>query len=132
MKSIAQTTKRSKKTKRLGSAQVLRPDQYEAFDVETKVECIRALSPLGLLHVQALLEAEVCTLAGARYARKASPLPGRRHGSNPGSVRLAGQQVPLRIPRVRQPDGETEIPLTVPPPLRAHGALDDVLLKRVL
>ncbi len=132
MKSIAKTPKRSKKTKQLGPAQVLRPDQYEAFDVETKVECIRALIPLGLMHVQALLEAEVCTLAGARYARKASQFPGRRHGSNPGSVRLAGQQVPLRIPRVRQADGEEEIPLATLPTFREQGFLDDVLLKRVL
>jgi len=132
MKSIAKTTKRSKKTRRLGPVQVLRPDQYDAFDVETKIECIRALIPLGLLHVQALLEEEVCALAGARYARKASQLPGRRHGSNPGSVRLAGQQVPLRIPRVRQADGETEIPLTGLSTFREHGTLDEVLLKRVL
>jgi len=88
MSSITKTPKRSKKTKRLGPAQVLRPDQYEAFDVATKVECIRALIPLGLLHVHALLEEEVCTLAGARYARKASSLPGRRHGSNPENVKF--------------------------------------------
>ncbi len=97
----------------------------------TKVECIRALIPLGLLHVHALLEEEVCTLAGARYARKVSSLPGRRHGSNPGSVRLAGQQVPLPIPRVRQADGEAEIPLTTLPLLREQGTLDEGLLKRV-
>lgn len=59
MRSITKTPKRSKKTKRLGLAQVLRPDQYEAFDVATKVECIRALIPLGLLYVHALLEEEV-------------------------------------------------------------------------
>jgi len=132
MRSITKTTTRSKKTKRLGPAQVLRPEQYEAFDVATKVECIRALIPLGLLHVHALLEEEVCTSAGVRYARKASAFPGRRHGSNPGSVRLAGQQVPLPIPRVRQADGEAEIPLTTLPLLREQGALDEVLLKRVL
>ena len=132
MSSITKTSKRSKKTRRLGPVQVLRPEQYEGFDVETKVECIRALIPLGLLHIQALLEEEVCPLAGARYGRKASQLPGRRHGSNPGSVRLAGQQVPLRIPRVRQADGATEIPLTTLTALRAHGILDEVLLKRVL
>ena len=132
MNSIAKTTTRSKKTRRLDPVQVMRADQYEALDVETKVECIRALIPLGLMHVQALLEAEVCTLAGARYARKAPHFPGRRHGSNPGSVRLAGQQVPLRIPRVRQADGEEEIPLATLPVFREQGFLDDVLLKRVL
>jgi transposase-like protein len=111
---------------------VLRPEQYEAFAVDTKVECIRALIPLGLLHVQALLEEEVCTLAGVRYARKSPHLPGRRHGSNPGSVRLAGQQIPLRIPRVRQADGKEELPLTTLTTFRRPGPLDEVLLKRVL
>jgi hypothetical protein len=80
----------------------------------------------------ALLEEEVCTLAGARYARKSPHLPGRRHGSNPGSVRLAGQQIPLRIPRVRQADGEEELPLTTLTTFRRPGPLDEVLLKRVL
>ena len=85
MRSIAKTTKR-KKIQRLGPVQVIRPEQYDAFDVDSKVECIRALIPLGLMHVQEVLETEVCTLAGARYARKTPGLPGRRHGSNPGSV----------------------------------------------
>ncbi len=62
MSSIAKATKRSKKTRRLGPAQVLRPEEYESFDVEARVECIRALIPLGRLHVQALLKEEVCTL----------------------------------------------------------------------
>ena len=84
------------------------------------------------MHVQRLLDEEVCSLAGARYARKSGQVLGRRHGSNPGSVRLAGQQVPLRIPRVRQADGEEEIPLTTLPTFRQHGPLDEVLLKRVL
>src|SRR5690606_40446022 len=101
MSSITKTPKRSKKTRRLGIVQVIRPDQYEAFDVDSKVECIRALIPLGLMHVQEALEEEVCTLAGARYARKTAELPGRRHGSNPGSVQLAGQRHPLQIPRVQ-------------------------------
>ena len=91
MNSIAKATTRSKKTTRLGSVQVLRPEQYDGFDVETKVECI-----------QELLEDEVRALAGIKYARKAaSGLPGYRHGSHPGNVRLAGQRHPLKIPRVQ-------------------------------
>ena len=86
MRSIAKTTKRSKKIQRLSPVQVIRPEQYDAFDVDSKVECIRALIPLGLMHVREVLETEVCTLAGARYARNTPGLPGRRHGSNPGSV----------------------------------------------
>ncbi|MDA0739925.1 MAG: hypothetical protein O3A59_13485 [Nitrospirae bacterium] len=66
MRSFAKTTKRSKKTKRLGPVQVLRPEQYAGFDVETKVECIQALIPLGLMRIHELLEDEVRTLAGLR------------------------------------------------------------------
>ena len=76
--SITKTTKRSKKTKRLGPGRVMRPEQYEAFDVNSKLECIRALIPLGLMHLHELLEEEVSTLAGMRYARKAAQFPGRR------------------------------------------------------
>ncbi len=101
MKSIPKSRPRSKKTKRLGPVRVIRPEPYEAFDVDGKLECIRALIPLGLMRIQELLEDEVCTLAGARYTWKAAHLPGRRHGSNPGSVQLAGQRHPVRIPRVQ-------------------------------
>ena len=34
MSSIAKTKKRSKKAKRLGTVEVIRPEQYEAFDVD--------------------------------------------------------------------------------------------------
>ena len=131
MSSITKTPKRSKKTKCLGDVPVLRPDQYAALEVDSKVECIRALIPLGLMHVQEVLEEEVCTLAGARYARKTPELPGRRHGSNPGSVQVAGQRHPLRIPRVLHTGGG-EISLHALACLRGTGQVDDLLLKRVL
>jgi hypothetical protein len=54
MSRIAKPTKRSKKMRRLGFSQVLHPDQDEAFDVDPKMECIRALIPLGLMHVHEL------------------------------------------------------------------------------
>jgi len=133
MSSIAKTTTRSKKTKRLGPVQILRPEEYAEFDVETKMECIQALIPLGLMRIHELLEDEVRTLAGIRYKRKAaSRLPGYRHGSNPGSVRLAGQRHPFKIPRVQYVEGGGEIPLESLRHLRGTGKLDEVLLKRVL
>ena len=131
MSSIAKTTTRSKKTKRLGPVQVIRPDQYEAFDVDSKLECIRALIPLGLMHVQEVLEEEVYQWAGARYAPKSPDLPGRRHGSNPGSVQLAGQRHPQRIQRVQYKTGG-EISLHALDLLRGTGHVDALLLKRVL
>jgi len=66
MRSITKTTKRSKKTKRLGPGRVMRPEQYEAFDVNSKLECIRAFIPLGLMHLHELLEEDVCTEVAPR------------------------------------------------------------------
>ena len=54
MESISQSRSRSKKTKRLGPVRVIRPEPYEAFDVNRKVECIQALIPLGLMRIQEL------------------------------------------------------------------------------
>jgi len=131
MSSIAQSKKRSKKTRRLGAIQVLRQEQYEALEVDSKLECIQALIPLGLMRIHELLEEEVCTLAGAKYERKSSALPGRRSGSNPGSVRLGGQRHPLRLPRVQHVSGG-EMPLQTRAHLHGTGQLDELLLKRVL
>lgn len=104
-------------------------EEVEGLDLDARVELIRALIPLGLLGVHEMLKAELEELAGARYARKAAGL--RRHGSNPGSVRLAGQWVPLRVPRVRGERGE--VPLRSYRALREReGAVEERLLRGVL
>lgn len=131
MSSMATSTTRSKKSRRLGPGQVMHAEQYEALAVDSKVACIQALIPLGLMHIREVLDEEVCLLAGARYARKTPAVVGRRHGSNPGSVQLAGQRHPLRIPRVQHQRGG-EIPLQALEQLRGTGHVDDLLLKRVL
>ena len=131
MSSLTKTTKRCKKTKRLGPGRVIRPEQYDAFDVNSKLECIRALIPLGLMRIHELLEGEVCPLAGRRYARKDAQFPGRRHGSNPGSVLWAAQRHPLRIPRVQYVAGG-EIPLQALDRIHGPGTLDELVRTRVL
>ena len=70
-------------------------------------------------------------LAGGHYARKDASVGGRRHGSNPGTVGLAGQRVPIRVPRIRHVAG-SEIPLRSYEALHGDRAVNDVLLKRVL
>ena len=131
MSSVLRTVEKRKKSRRLGEVEVIHRDEYAELEVDTKVEMIRALVPLGLMHVQELLDDEVTELAGARHARKESSMRGRRHGSNPGTVRLAGQRVPIRVPRVRNVTGG-EIPLRSYEAARGQGEVDDVLLKRVL
>ncbi|MFQ5744985.1 MAG: transposase, partial [Acidobacteriota bacterium] len=77
------------------------------------------------------LDEEITALAGERYARKEASVRGRRHGSNPGSVGLAGQRVPVRVPRVRSVNG-SEIALRSYEALRGDTEVNDLLLRRVL
>jgi len=112
-----------------GVVRVLRREEYQGLDLNAKVEAIRGLIPLGLMHVHELLDEEVLALAGPRLARD-DGAAAIRYGSNPGSVRLAGQRVPLRVPRVRSERGE--IPLRSYQAVHESGEVNDALLKRVL
>ena len=129
--SVLRAVRKRKKVRKLGEVEVVRREQYGDLELDAKVELIRSLVPLGLMHVQELLDAEVEALAGERYARKDASRKGRRHGSNPGSVRLAGQRVPIRVPRIRRDQGG-EIPLRSYGALSDGGEVDELLLKRVL
>ena len=122
--------RRMRKRKRsLGRVRVLRREEYEGMELNAKVELIRSLIPLGLMHVQMVLDEEVEALAGPRYARE-DGASGMRYGSNPGTVVLDGQKVPIRVPRVRSE--QAEIPLRSYQGLHGTGAADDALLRRVL
>jgi transposase-like protein len=124
-------TGRRKKSRCLGAAPVMDRADYTAADLDAKVALIQQLIPLGLMHVQEALAAEVEELAGVRHARKTSAKAGCRYGSNPGSVRLGGQRLRVRVPRVRGEDGE--IALQSYQQLHTGGGdVDDRLLRRVL
>ena len=131
MSSVLHTVRKRKKVRRLGAVDIIRREDYADLELDAKVGLIRSLVPLGLLHVQKLLDEEVTALAGARYARKDESVEGRRHGSNPGTVGLAGQRVPIRVPRIRHIAG-SEIPLRSYEAMRGDRDVDDLLLRRVL
>jgi transposase-like protein len=131
MGSVLRSVKKGKKVRRMGEVEILDREQYTELELDTKVELIRSLVPLGLMHVKEALDEEVVALAGEWYRRKEECTRGRRHGSNPGSVRIAGQRVPIRVPRVRNAHGG-EIPLRSYEALSRVGDMDDLLLKRVL
>jgi transposase-like protein len=120
---------RKEKSRRMGEPEVVDRAAFSELDLDVKVEMIRGLVPLGLMHVQELLDDEVKALAGERYARKSA---GEvcRYGSNRGSVRLAGQRVPIPVPRVRGPRGE--VPLRSYQLFQERGGMDATLLRRVL
>jgi putative transposase len=127
MGSVIRCMRRRKRS--LGEVRVLRREEYQGLELNAKVELIRSLIPLGLMHVQMLLDEEVGALAGPRYAH-ADGTTGMRHGSNPGTVVLDGQRVPIRVPRVRSE--QAEIPLRSYQALHGTGAADEALLLRVL
>lgn len=121
----------TEKSRRLEAVPVMDRADYTATDLNTKVALIQQLIPLGLMHVQETLAAEIEALAGVRHARKTNNEAGCRYGSNSGSVRIGGQRLPIRVPRVRGDDGE--IPLRSYQRLHSGGeAVDDDLLRRVL
>ena len=116
MSSVLRPVRKRKKVRTLDPVDIIRREDYADLEVDAKVELIRSLVPLGLMHVEEVLDEEVTALAGERYARKDASMGGRRHGSNPGTVGLAGQRVPIRVPRLRRVAG-SEIPL------RSYAAL---------
>jgi transposase-like protein len=108
---------------------VLRREEYQGLELNAKLEAIRGLIPLGLMHVQELLDDEVLALAAPRHVRRDNDAPGMRYGSNPESVRLGGQRLPMRVPRVRSERGE--IPLRSYQAVHESGEVNDALLRRV-
>src|SRR5437867_1962654 len=131
MRSVLRSVQARKRKKCFGEVKIIGREAYAEMELDSKVELIRSLIPLGLMHVKELLDHELGALAGARYARKDEEQRGRRHGSNPGSIRLGGQRVPILVPRVRSAEGG-EIPLRSYGALSTGGDLDELLLKRVL
>ena len=131
MSRVLRSVRKRKKGRTLGAVDVIDREGYAELEVDAKVELIRSLIPLGLLHIEELLDEEVTALAGERDARKDPSVGGRRHGSNPGTVGLAGQRVPIRVPRIRHVT-EREIPLRSYEALHGDRAVNDLLLRRVL
>ena len=133
MKSVAGRGRKGKKARVLGEPAVVSAEEFATMEFDAQVELIQALIPLGLMAVSQNLEAEVIALAGERYRREGGQPGLVRHGTNPGSVRLGGQRVPIRVPRVRNLAKGTEVSLATLQALRgAPGSVDETLLRRVL
>jgi len=98
--------------------------------VDSVVEAIQALIPLGLMAVGEALAAEVERLAGASHSRKDGSI--RRWGRNPGSVYLGKQKVAVRVPRVRDVAAGVEIPLKTYERLRSPQVIEDAAMAVVL
>ena len=101
-------------------------------DGTVSLAMIQALIPVGLKALEDALTQEVTQRAGARYARQDEHPDIVRWGKQAGSVFLADQKLPLRVPRVRDRAAGREVALTTYQQFQAPRALDVGLFRRVL
>ena len=124
-----------RKVLRIGSKRKPKPTKYKKVltsDVNTRVEMIQALIPIGLMAVAEQLEEEVKQLAGQRYSRKGG-LPGHhRWGSQPRSIYLSDQKMHIDVSRVRNSVKNEEVCLHTCQALQSPRQADEGLLRRIL
>ena len=130
MSKLAARNKRVKRTVSIGR---VAPETVEQVaDLDSRIEAIQWLIPLGLKAVTEELQRAVIELAGPRYERKESDQPLRRWGFQPGSVYLGDQKLPVEVPRVRDVDSDTEVSLRAYQALQTPRQMDEGLLLRML
>ena len=120
--------------KGVGSAAVQGREGPEAHlpELDTRVELIQALIPIGLEAVNELLQKEVCQLAGERYSRQGGLPYHARWGGQRGSIYLADQKVAIAVPRVRDTERGQEVPLSAYQALQDPRRAEDASLRKVL
>ena len=130
MSKLAARKKRVKRTVSIGKVIPEMVEQVE--DLDSRVEAIQWLILLGLKAVTEELQKAVVELAGPRYERNESDQPLRRWGSQPGSVYLGDQKLPVEVPRVRDVYEGSEVPLRAYQALQTPRQMDEGLLLRML
>ena len=101
-------------------------------ELNTRIEMIQALIPLGLMAVAEQLEEEVKELAGERYSRQGG-LPGHhRWGSQRKPIYLSDQKMHLDVTRVRNSLKNEEVALHTSQALQSPRQSDEGLLRRIL
>ena len=88
MSSVLRSVRKRTKGRTLGAVDVIDREGYAELEVDAKVELIRSLVPLGLLHIEELLDEEVTSLAGERYARKDASVGGAPSWQQPRDGRV--------------------------------------------
>jgi len=106
---IVNGTKRKAKTRIMSRDIAMTRREYEALQSESRRALIGQLIPLGMMAAGEALQREVEEVVGAKYSHQGNERKAYRHGTNPGSVRLAGHRVGIDVPRVRSGDGEVAL-----------------------
>jgi transposase-like protein len=134
MKSIVRVRRRGKRRGPKGAVEAERITVPEgvAASLDSRVELIQALIPLGLEAVRDVLEQEITALAGPRYQRSGGQPGYARWGSQRGSVYLADHKVGIEVPRVRDRGRDVEVPLATYQSLREPRRAEEAALRKVL
>lgn len=130
MKASTSRSSKGKKKRVKGQVETLTRSEYESLALDSRVELIRSLIPIGLMVVAEELQREVESLAGERYLRKSTDGGAYRYGTNPGTVKMLGRKVPIKVPRLRDKNGE--IPLTSYTQMHQGLPMDETMFRRVL
>ncbi|MCH8121917.1 MAG: transposase [Bacteroidetes bacterium] len=101
--------------------------------LEMKLHMVQHHARLAYLLATEILRNEMMYLTGEKYERD-KPFGGRyrRWGTNPGSVRIDRERVPIRVPRVRDIEDERERPLESYQHLKKGIDIDEKLEKSIL
>ena len=100
-----------------------------ANDLDVKVAMIQALIPCGLAKVEEDLQEAVDVLTGQKRKHGKENL---RWGSNPGSVYLYDQKIPIVVPRVRNKHKNIEMPLEAYQKLQSPYQCDKKTMLKLL
>ena len=93
----------------IGDPQKLTREEFDQLERAERIRLIKRLIPIGLMAVGRELEREVEAILEQAFDPGSPYLGAKRYGSNPGSVVLGNQKVPLRVPRIRGQQGEISL-----------------------
>ncbi len=131
MRKILQINKKGK-VKKARIKKVMGLQRYGALEMDSKIALIQALIPVGLMHIEELLQQEVVELAGERYKRNGIT-EYDRWGKQQGSVYITDQKIPITVPRVRDTSNGKEVRLSTYSKFQEPtDEADEKLMKRIL
>ena len=112
-------------------------EELLSASISTKFHLLAHYTELARMLAYQLIDEEVASLAGARYERD-RPYEGRyvRWGTNPGSIKLGDERLPIEVPRVRDRSDQVERPLesyqAMHAGLNVEALLEEDLLRKRL
>jgi len=115
-----------------GKAKLEPGERQMTGDLQIRVDLIQALIPIGLEAVAKVLAQDVEQLAGPKYSRTSGQPGYCRWGSEPGSVYLVDQKLPINRPRVRNRLAKQEVSLGTYTQLQQPRKAEELVFKKVL